>query len=460
MNQPPTISDPNINGTTDPATPGMIEMTESEASARLDTDPLFADKLQSGQVRIIEKPGDSQNPNAATPQGTAAAEPKSDDEIEIPAFKVKKDLLGTYINGRTPQEAMIELLKGVPEKDRTIDFLKQSSGVGSLKKALEQFKTDPIRPAIVAPPEIDLGGDTDFDLSGLSGDNLFESENASKIIDVARGLLAKNKKLELALKKTNEHQRLAADQVAESAAAEGEVRLSKAATTIRHQMIESLAELDPSLKLTKPWALVDNEVDQFYDSVAKIAGVTDPNARGIALQTFFEDNGPQGDLLRAKVAEAKIAKPVDLERHQQIMSLDREREQYRRSIMDEMREAGVTNMNAWKLEDKIPSYQHILATKRITMKQPNNDAALLDALRKGAHASSAGSSRVVAAEPPVSGSGVQNGVDLNEDQMSQLLEMHPTEMNLDQLNAVIQVLEKVTGAASAQHYEARRQKSR
>lgn len=287
------------------------------------------------------------DPSQAAPQGRPAqvAAPAPTDPDEIVQVAIPKRLLGSYATNRSPQEGIIEALKGNAEKDRVIAMLRdrdeESHGEKmSLRERLrlsEDAKargvqtpapaqsTTSVAPAASAPIT-----DLDLNIDDLPEDeSLFEPENIKK-------LATTNKKMVQLLRK--QAQELAAVSQSTSAlqtkrqaedTADEQRQIRDRALRSEFNEIEELQRVEPTLKTTLSFQDLDRAVVSFIKDIGYVAGTGKGEYNDAAIAAanrFLNDKSPAGDELRKAAAAKGITPPADLDKHAQIMRVRSERQ--------------------------------------------------------------------------------------------------------------------------------------
>lgn len=359
--------------------------TLAEMQEKINTDSAFRDAYlqnpQEYEARIVEEstapPQEGaeltpQGERAEASEGAAPAEPfgaAGEEEIEI-TTRIPRALLGTYAVNRAPNEALVEALKGLGEKDRVIEFLKQKTpdeGVG-LKRRLEEFRAEQARTSkLDLPDEIELD-DTPVSLDDIVADEtLYDPENAGKLLGAVKQLAKQNQQMREVIKKTTDGTRKA---LVEQKTAELHKKSAALTEEVRQAEISQIGELqklDPALKTPKPFAELDLEVDAFYKSVAAAAGANpaDPAAIGRAVSRYY-GQGADAESLRAACAQNRILPPEGIEAHGAIMRLYTAREEHKNRVKSSLKERFGRDVADYEIVDMVPSYGELYARQIVT----------------------------------------------------------------------------------------------
>jgi hypothetical protein len=270
---------------------------------------------------------------------------------------IPKSMLGSYIKNRTPQDGVLEALKGNQEKDAVIALLRrrdeESHGERlSLREELQRMRSTkpvtsagpqaPAQPAVPgSQPPAEVTRD-DLNLDDLPDDDtLFEPANVKKLVAANKRLAKWFKDLNPQLRQTQE---AVADlktkrETEDSANAIRDAR--NKALSDEFAEIEELQTQAPTLKTSTSFAELDRAVVQFVRDIGYIAGVSKgdfDDAAATAANRFFNDKTPAGDELRKKCAENGITPPEGIAQHQEIMRVRNERRQHLARIKRQMEE--------------------------------------------------------------------------------------------------------------------------
>jgi hypothetical protein len=302
----------------------------------LEAEKNAADSPQGKQPADLQ-PG---NQPPAAPQAPAGGEPAAPSQptetgevIKLTAeggevLEIPKDMLGTYIKGRGVGEGLMEALKGLGEKDKVIDFFKNKdlenqNQMGSLKARIAQYVANNPQPAAspAAPAGAEVVEDVEvptIDMTAIKNfaedpDSILDSENRKALLDSVMQLAdAQNKTVQLI---KNRDQKAA--QQSQQATAE---QLRKDARINEFREIDTMVNSHPELKLSKPFAELDNDIHNWMRQVHYLnTGSSTWDQKALdSVRTYYADT-PEGEALRSKCAAANQSPPEDIEKHSTIM---------------------------------------------------------------------------------------------------------------------------------------------
>jgi hypothetical protein len=358
--------------------------TLGEMQQRINTDAAFRDAYlqnpEEYESRIVPTPAESsQETPSLTPQGEqetstdAHQVPVStgaDEEIEI-TTRIPRALLGTYAVNRAPNEALLEALKGLGEKDRVIEFLKQKApeaGDG-LKRKLELFRAEQAQVRRLSiPDEIELGDDSPISLDDIPSDEtLYDPENAGKLLSAMKKLAQQNQNLRDAVKKSTEGARKALVNKQEAELHKRETELVDDLRAAEVQQIAELQKIDPALSTPIPFPELDLAVDSFYKRIAVEAGVdpTSPQAISGAVSRYY-GAGPEAEALRQRCSAKAVVPPEGIETHGAIMRLYSAREAHKNRVRSSLKEKFGREVKDYEIVDMVPSYGELYAREVIS----------------------------------------------------------------------------------------------
>lgn len=261
-----------------------------------------------------------QEKQPANPQGETVA-PATEQDLTV-SLKIPKDLLGSYLVNRTPEEAVIEVIKGKNEADKYIEKLRSKTSALSdetislrnqLTQALERVNAAPQEQAAAAQaagPQAEQNAQ-EVNLDELESLDLFDPDNHKKVTGAIRSLatqlaeIRKGKPTEQpsGQKTTPEIEKARNDNVNELLERE-------------FDEIEELQMKVPELRTPKAFKDLDQDVLNFYTRIDEIAGAKN-YLDGV--RRYFSQT-PEGQALRDQCAEQKVAPPEGYQAHQQIMT--------------------------------------------------------------------------------------------------------------------------------------------
>ena len=446
-----------------------LPTTREEVEARMDSDPDFRSKIltdndfanqveanvASGAPQGIPSPvpqGSGDDQVVVAPQGPAAGGAAEDEKVAIMVGDervfVSKAAIDYYkAGGRTAGESLVEALKGIKEKDNTIDFYKNRARTSendsvSLKTQLEEYKRNQAagkRTAAPKPADFQFGPDEqieDVDASILEellkgdefDDPLMDSTKRKALISTVQKLAKNNAALSSQMKKigTTTSQFLSAEEQRKRESLQKDIVDSRKQKEFRE--IDELVSSAPELKLSKPFKELDLDIHEFMRDVGRVAGAGENFMDAVRL---YYSETPEGQQLRERCEAIAVRPPEEIDKHAAIMRVRAER----KAEIDRLRNwaAGVKGVKPEELpEHEIPdlpdsiSYRSLYLAKRPPQADIQKEIvqAKIEARREfGTGQGSAAGAAEVPANLPPSDIRVQN-VDLEK--MSALLEK-PTE---------------------------------
>ena len=330
----------------------LVTVTADEAQSLLSDNREFGEvaRMQAERINVVETIEEPQPPTdgAVAPPAPTAAPTADDEEIEIPTFKMKKKLLGNYLtSGRTPQEAALEAMKGLSEKDTTIEVLKASDperGANLRKRVLELKKQ---KEAIerVTPKGITLREKIETKLPD-DPDKMFEDENIRNLTSTIKKLAENQNALQDAFKEVT-------DKTVNNSKEDIESTTKELNKLLLEESVMKLGQYDEALTISKPFFDLDNEVTEYYYKIGELGGATDNQQKLAIAGLYFNGTTPEAEALRKKVQEAGIVRPTELEKHQTLFAIHQEREKYRAKL--------AAKIPLSEVEDYLPSFSQVYA---------------------------------------------------------------------------------------------------
>lgn len=305
------------------------QMDFNEFKNALETDEEFrtqyisADKAgKADEFHRLIKPGTEPKDEEEKPVGTQEKieeKPVTGPKKVKISTEIEEELLGTYLTNRSPEEAILEVIKGKRASDETIELLKkrlkETEGDNvSVKKVLEEERSKKAQQQAQTPKEEPKQDNDILELLEKEDDLLTLDPQAAKklakkIKDLESKFGAVSPKInELDTKLKNEEDRKLADEYSHN--------LLKR----EFDEIEELLTIEPSLKPAgKTFKQLNDEVTSFIDDVNRFYG----GPKGIEL---YSSTSKEGEDFRAKVAAARITPPSEIEKHQKVVELKTQRD--------------------------------------------------------------------------------------------------------------------------------------
>jgi hypothetical protein len=366
----------NTNATVDGVNPDTIpSMKLSEFQAKLDTDSEFRTNYLKDPAAYEEKiiaedsvtdsanPQGQQGPQSTSPNATN--NPEAEDNIKVQingeSVDVPKNLFGYYLStGKTPAQALVEALKGIREKDTTIQFLRQKEADNTnqttgLKRSLEEYKKNQAQqaePSAVAKKpediEIDVAG---IDAITADDDALFDPENRKKLAVSLKALVSgihtlNQKVAQTDLKATSIQSKAIQEDIERKSALAQQDSINR-----EFQEIEELFTVEPKLKPAVKFAELDGQVHQFMRDVGYISGTGGEwnDATLNAVRTYYAQT-PEGEALRTACEQKGIRPPEDINKHTAVMKLRAVKNTYRDKIKDQMEKVAGRQLQSHEVE--------------------------------------------------------------------------------------------------------------
>lgn len=292
----------------------MHKRWETEASAP-------ASASQPGATDGLQQLPPAQ-PGASAQPAQQAPEP-AEEMVDLTGIKIPKNLFGTYLVNRKPDEALLEALKGNFEKDKTIKtFIERNDGLSSETLRLQQqlldatvkAKTAEAQPKAVPfqMPQFDIDS---VDLDALEKIDFLDPVEVEQASD-------KFKKL-VGAAKTLKQQAEAAKAQPSPAPTEFKAETDPEIVAQRQRIAEeqrqrNIFEIDtttsqmPQMAMTKPFKEVDTEVGSFLNRIAMASGINDTSK---AAAHYFGST-PEATVFRESCARQGIVPPPDYDKHQ------------------------------------------------------------------------------------------------------------------------------------------------
>jgi hypothetical protein len=353
------------------------------------------DKLPEFYAKYLKPKAEGSEQAAPTKEKQAkapVAEAKKsddDDEIEIKT-KVKKSVFGTYINGRKPEEAIVEMGKGNEEKDKTIRFLKEKLGTvetdlnrekatgASFKKELEEWKRKKEEAARAVPAKTRTEIKLPENIDNL---DMLDPESQKK-------LAVTLKQFQQVVEELRQENNSLREEIGEAKVSATSVRdelktrdnLERTANqtnTMLDEIDEVRSKNSDIFKSTRPYEAIELDYVAAVKGMCSIAGVKgelinkDGSFTEEARKVFATYNDEtQGKEFREKCEKEGYALPEDFS---DLAALSEIRNMKKRVIVNgEIIEAGMP------LEDAVSEYKRLHA--------PDPKKAELEAMKKGADA--------------------------------------------------------------------------
>jgi hypothetical protein len=363
-------------------TDGVTEIKDfDELKKLMESDADFAaqvlkdlDAMESGAVAPPVPEEKTEEVVSAETKNEVVDEPKEPvvvDEVtsddEVVTVKVKPEWLGTYAKNRTPDEAVLEMHKGVVEKDRTIDFLRKEkiptleesvrsfqSENTSLKAELERYKnnvtkqpeqTDEVKtvdiviPEIPALPDIPSGEDA-FDEEKMANYKKLLSDRDAAISSAneARIKLAalENKK---EIERVKSELRGEIDSVKRVQQSEITNNSQKTAVKNEYAEIEDFRKRYPDMfSGDRTIQEIEGDFIKYMEDIALISGINGgiykDDGRSIrddvrtAVQLHQDASNKDGEDLRVRATERGISVPADMDVLNKVYAVRGIRKQY------------------------------------------------------------------------------------------------------------------------------------
>lgn len=232
-------------------------------------------------------------------------------ELSI-SLKIRPELLGTYLKNhkgeqvRPPQEAILEALKGIGEKDRYINTLRtQSSEYVTENQSLRGQLNAMMQSASsqgTAEPSSGSEGFNFADVEKIDDLDLFVPEEQDKLKSTVKGMAQ-------ALKQLTDVSRMQQMQQAKP-----DIRESAKKNLLNE--ITALQMDIPSLKTSVPFEVLDQEMTSFFQNVQRLSGKPLVDAWNI-----YHAATPEGQAFRDTCAVQNVTIPPEYGVHQTIMAL-------------------------------------------------------------------------------------------------------------------------------------------
>lgn len=273
----------------------------------------------------------SQGQAQQIPQGAAAGSSvdvsslADDAEIEV-SVKIPKNLFGTYLKNRTPDQAVIEALKGNREKDATINVLRDQHSTtheenislrSKVRAAMEQMtQSSSAQPPqeVISAAAMDVGA---IDFLDPEDQEKF-TKNSKVLVEFVKKAQTAQPNVELQAKTKEE--------------------LAKLERSTEFAEIRQLQVTDPSLSTSVDFETLDRSVSSFYEGlkmVSRLPSVEDAWA--------LYNDPVKGEQLRSQCVASGVVMPAEINQHLKIMharsQILKEIDTERKSKAEEMTQA-------------------------------------------------------------------------------------------------------------------------
>jgi hypothetical protein len=253
---------------------------------------------------------------AASPQGDAATPGTLDVSL-----KVDPKLLGTYLTNRTPEEAVIEALRGKVEADRFIETQRGSISSLSaetlkLRRELEATRkaTAPQVPAPQAPqPQAAAPKTPQVNVDELKDLDLFDPENQKKVFDTIGALAAQVQTLQTAPPKPETPPVIPPTPAQQNKA---NPQLQKHFMEDEIRQIQELQYAIPEYNTSRPIMDIDADVAKAYAQMQRLGGSAD---------LYFAQTAA-GEQFRSQCAASNVALPKEFDQWFGVMSFREQRQ--------------------------------------------------------------------------------------------------------------------------------------
>lgn len=276
--------------------------------------------------KVEETPEPDPKPEAVIPT-------TEDDTLTI---KVRKEMLGTYLKNRNPEDAILQALKGKQEADRHIDYLKKEKIAGlekeveriaiennRLKKQLEVTK-EAVTPKVDAKTEIKADF-PDIEIPDIiSGEDVPDREFGDKmvkIVNAVKALKEQNAGLRKELTDMDNRYNTKITEVEYKADVANKHSEIVDGGNSEYSSIDRFRKrYNDIVGYSRPIAEIEADYVQFMDDLAKVAGVKKVYKDGTSLYSdemnaaytaYVNNNTDYGKAINVACEERQIALPAD-----------------------------------------------------------------------------------------------------------------------------------------------------
>lgn len=285
--------------------------------------PKEENPVEKPEDKKIETKEEKPEENKIVP---AAESHKEEDEVGISPIKIKKELFGTYIKNRSPEDAILEALKGNIEKDKTIDFYKKEklpaiqnelvSAVSEnqrLKKELESIKS-----AAPKKQEKEIK-DEQIDIPEFTDDDDPLSDSFKEKLKKTSSIFKKIKEQNDVLMKTVESMNKDFSETKSKIGQAEERFVAESESEKEYKDLDLIRKSNPERFIGKrPIKEIGDEYLSFMENLKFVAGISSPTYTqsgefSSEMQNAFMKYNQEGSDLRKKCEERKISLPEDFD---------------------------------------------------------------------------------------------------------------------------------------------------
>lgn len=337
--------------------------TADEIAKAINENPELADivlSMSDSELYAAASPPQGDSGGNQTPEGPAGSQgqsgtegaftgqqqaqnqnqgPGEDEEITI---TIKKSLLGTYIKNREPEEAIVEMHKGITERDKFIEFLRNNKlpvleqELELTKSQLASFKQEAARKATSQSAdkssEYDAASGDEDDLQLPEELDLFDPEQTQKVAKILR----KQTEIIKKLSKGEFPQPQAAAQAGPQGPQPGMNPAELEAAQVR-MLTKNPQFAQHFAGMQRDVLDIEKDFLNFCQDIALLNGhnglITDQNGRIIPaiaeMVTLYQDSSnAAGDAIRARAQAAGIKLPDDMQYLNNVYNIKRIRNQF------------------------------------------------------------------------------------------------------------------------------------
>lgn len=291
---------------------------------------------QSSESSITDGNGGQPGQNTAPDNGATDANStdqtsqssESTTEGDSITITISKDLLGTYLTGRSDSEAVVEALKGKTEADKTIRTLidekksvldENQSLRSEILQYMDKAGQQPNVPQVQPIEEITFDGNLD-DLDP------FDEEDHKKLVNHVKRVQERDSKYNQQLNQQSTDNKQGESEKGKTDTPEvrtARENLYNGMIKAEFADIQSLQAVVPELQTSLSFDALNELVLDTHKKIGIVAG--NPAKYMNAVEIYLSDS-PEGQSLREKCKSQNITLPPDYEKYQAILKLRGQRE--------------------------------------------------------------------------------------------------------------------------------------
>jgi hypothetical protein len=314
------------------------------------------------------------------------------DELTV-TVKIKPDMLGTFLVNRTPEEAVIEALRGKKESDKYIGVLKENlqhanSQTADLRRQLSEATRKATAPQVQPQSQVPVQAANPqppvetpkIDVEEIKNLDLFDPDNQKKFLNSFATLADELQRLRSTpaappqeTPPVDSHKETSSSEQQNSDNAE----LQQSFNNNELLLMKELQYQFPELSTNRDLLDIDREVANAYASMDRLAGARTPN-EGVSL---FLAQTPQGEAFRAQCAQAGVKLPEEYDQWYKIMSIREQRINDLGAFAKKLSERRGEEVSLYDVMDT-PNHSYVDYYRRTQMTNGAQTSPLQDAIER------------------------------------------------------------------------------